>query len=124
MNDIVDLNTDNAVEVPAVEVVVAPTDRLANATKTVTRSMAKLFALDEQLATQQGIVTTAKDAVTEALTNGKGFDEAGRAFKAANNKLDKLLESRELLTLALQEDLDEVRFATDSVAALLRSLEA
>ncbi|KII34893.1 hypothetical protein NL64_06445 [Pseudomonas fluorescens] len=128
MNDLT-LNTENATEIDTdattTAVVLAPSDRLLLAAKLVSKSLAKVMLLDEQLADQTIAVSTAKQRVTETLANGgTGFDEAGRVFKAANNKLDKLLESREAVVRTAQLDLDATRDSIAGVQALLHSLEA
>jgi len=124
MNDLT-LNTENAVEITVVEIVQAPSDRLLLAAKLVAKSLAKVTLLDDQLADQTIALATTKQRVTEALSNGgTGFDDASRAFKAANNKLDKLLEAREALVGTAQLDLDAVRDTLGAVSAQLRSLEA
>lgn len=114
--------TEVAADVPAV---LAPSDRLLLAAKLVFKSLAKVTLLDDQLADQTIALSTTKQRVTEALSNGgTGFDDASRAFKAANNKLDKLLESREAVVRTAQLDLDAVRDTLAAVQAQLRSLEA
>ena len=124
MNDLT-LNTENAVEITVVEIVQAPSDRLLLAAKLISKSLAKVTLLDDQLADQTIALSSTKQRVTEALTNGgTGFDDASRAFKQANNKLDKLLESRELVVRTAQLDLDAIRDTLGAVSAQLRSLEA
>jgi hypothetical protein len=124
------LNTDltTATEVAVADVavtVLAPSDRLLLAAKLVAKSLAKVTLLDDQLADQTIALSTTKQRVTEALSNGgTGFDDASRAFKAANNKLDKLLEAREATVRTAQLDLDAVRDTLATVQAQLHSLEA
>lgn len=115
------LNTDVN---DATEVVIAPpSDRLLLASKLVARTVARVTALDGQLADQTIALATTKQRVTEALANGgTGFDDASRAFKQANNKLDKLLESRESLVGTAQLDLDAARDTIAAVQAQLRGL--
>lgn len=124
MNDLT-LNTENAVETTVAAAVLAPSDRLLLAAKLVAKSLAKVTLLDDQLADQTIALSTTKQRVTEALANGgTGFDDASRAFKAANNKLDKTLEAREAVVRAAQLDLDAVRDTLAAVQAQLHSLEA
>ena len=120
-----DLNvhTENAVETSVVEITQAPSDRMLLAAKLVAKSLAKVTLLDDQLADQTIALSSTKQRVTEALTNGgTGFDDASRAFKQANNKLDKLLESRELVVRTAQLDLDAIRDTLAAVQAQLRGL--
>lgn len=124
MNDLT-LNTENAVETAAANVVVAPSDRLLLAARLVSKSLAKVTLLDDQLGDQTLVLSTAKARVTEALAlGGSAFNEAGRAYKAANNKLDKLLEAREATVRTAQRDLDAVNDIITAVQAQLHSLEA
>lgn len=124
MNDLT-LNTENATEVTTVVVVVPASDRLLLAAKLVSRTVGKVALLDGQLADQTIAVSVAKQRVTEALSNnGTGFDDASRVFKAANNKLDKLLEAREAAVNTAQLDLDAARDTIAAVQAQLRNLEA
>lgn len=116
------LNTDNVTDA-VIEVIASPSDRLLIAAKLVARTVARVTAIDTLLADQTIALSTSKQRVTEALANGgTGFDEASRAFKAANNKLDKLLESRESLVGTAQLDLDAARDTIAAVQAQLRGL--
>ena len=118
----VNTDTTNATEVT---LALSPSDRLLLAAKLISKSLAKVTLLDDQLADQTIALSSTKQRVTEALTNGgTGFDDASRAFKQANNKLDKLLESRELVVRTAQLDLDAIRDTLGAVSAQLRSLEA
>ena len=119
-----DLNVNTDVtDATEVVIVQAPSDRLLLAAKLVAKSLAKVTLLDDQLADQTIALATTKQRVTEALANGgTGFDDASRAFKQANNKLDKLLESRESLVGTAQLDLDAARDTIAAVQAQLRGL--
>lgn len=118
-----DLNVNTDVTDAVIEVIASPSDRLLIAAKLVARTVARATALDGQLADQTIAVSVTKQRVTEALTNGgAGFDDASRAFKQANNKLDKLLESRESLVGTAQLDLDAARDTIAAVQAQLRGL--
>lgn len=118
----VNTDTTNATEVT---LALSPSDRLLLAAKLISKSLAKVTLLDDQLADQTIALSSTKQRVTEALTNGgTGFDDASRAFKQANNKLDKLLESRELVVRTAQLDLDAIRDTLAAVQAQLHSLEA
>lgn len=114
------IDTTNAVAA----VVATPADTLMLAAKLVARSVAKIAAVDDQLAAQQVLVQGAKDKVAAALAGDGSFDDAGRVFKAANNKLDKLLETREALVSNANADLDAVRDQIAAVQAQLRALDA
>lgn len=118
-----DLNVNTDVTDAVIEVIASPSDRLLIAAKLVARTVARVTAIDTLLADQTIALSTSKQRVTEALANGgTGFDEASRAFKAANNKLDKLLESRESLVGTAQLDLDAARDTIAAVQAQLRGL--
>lgn len=118
-----DLNVHTDVTDAVIEVTASPSDRLLIAAKLVARTVARVTAIDTLLADQTIALSTSKQRVTEALANGgTGFDEASRAFKAANNKLDKLLESRESLVGTAQLDLDAARDTIAAVQAQLRGL--
>ena len=118
-----DLNVNPDVTDAVIEVIASPSDRLLIAAKLVARTVARVTAIDTLLADQTIALSTTKQRVTEALANGgTGFDEASRAFKAANNKLDKLLESRESLVGTAQLDLDAARDTIAAVQAQLRGL--
>lgn len=118
-----DLNVNTDVTDAVIEVTASPSDRLLIAAKLVARTVARVTAIDTLLADQTIALSTSKQRVTEALANGgTGFDEASRAFKAANNKLDKLLESRESLVGTAQLDLDAARDTIAAVQAQLRGL--
>ena len=124
LNTDIDTTAEVAIDNPVVAVV-TPSDRLLLAAKLVAKSLAKVTLLDDQLADQTIALSTTKQRVTEALSNGgTGFDDASRAFKAANNKLDKTLESREAVVRTAQLDLDAVRDTLAAVQAQLHSLEA
>lgn len=120
MTTLNEIDTTNAVAA----VVATPADTLMLAAKLVARSVAKIAATDDLLAAQQVLVQGAKDKVAAALAGDGSFDDAGRVFKAANNKLDKLLETREALVSNANADLDAVRDQIAAVQAQLRALDA
>ena len=102
----------------------APTDDLIVVARLVARTVAKVTTADTQIAAQRELAAAARKTVSAALDNGgKGFDDASRAFKAASNRLDRLLEGREALVKNTRADLDLVRDAVDKVQGLLRTLE-
>lgn len=120
MTTLTDIDTTNAVATT----VANPADTLMLAAKLVAKTVAKIAATDVLLADQQLAVQAAKQKVSDALAGNGSFDDAGRVFKAANNKLDKLLETREALVSNANADLDAVRDQIAAVQAQLRALDA
>ncbi|HBW09409.1 MAG TPA: hypothetical protein DEF44_14225 [Pseudomonas sp.] len=120
MTTLNDIDTTNAVAAT----VATPADTLMLAAKLVAKTVAKIAATDNLLADQQLAVQAAKQKVSDALAGNGNFDDAGRVFKAANNKLDKLLETREALVSNANADLDAVRDQIAAVQAQLRALDA
>ena len=118
------LNIDTTTATAAPSPVVSPAARMLLAAKLVNTTIGKIAALDDALADQRIVVQVAKEDVTTALTTGKDFDAASKAFKVSNTKLDKMLESRETLVSNAQKDLDAVRDTLAEVSAQLRSLDA
>lgn len=119
MTTLNDINTTNAVAAT----VATPADTLMLAAKLVAKTVAKIAATDDLLAAQQVLVQGAKEKVAAALAGDGSFDDAGRVFKAANNKLDKLLETREALVSNANADLDAVRDQIAAVQAQIRALD-
>lgn len=119
MTTLTDIDTTNAVAAT----VATPADTLMLAAKLVAKTVAKIAATDNLLADQQLAVQAAKQKVSDALAGNGSFDDAGRVFKAANNKLDKLLETREALVGNANADLDAVRDQIAAVQAQLRALD-
>jgi len=120
MTTLTDIDTTNAVAAT----VANPADTLMLAAKLVAKTVTKIAATDDLLAAQQLAVQAAKQKVSDALAGNGNFDDAGRVFKAANNKLDKLLETREALVSNANADLDAVRDQIAAVQAQLRALDA
>lgn len=118
------LTTINTTDATTASAVASPADTLLLAAKLVAKTVAKIAATDELLAAQQLAVQAAKQKVADALAGDGSFDDAGRVFKAANNKLDKLLETREALIGNANADLDAVRNQIAAVQAQLRALDA
>lgn len=114
-----EIDTTNAVAA----VVATPADTLMLAAKLVAKTVAKIAVNDDLLTAQRATVQAARDAVAAALTGDGSFDDAGRAFKAANNKLDKLLETREALVSNANADLDAVRDQIAAVQAQINALD-
>ena len=119
MTTLNDINTTNAVAAT----VATPADTLMLAAKLVAKTVAKIAATDDLLAAQQVLVQGAKEKVAAALAGDGSFDDACRVFKAANNKLDKLLETREALVSNANADLDAVRDQIAAVQAQIRALD-
>jgi hypothetical protein len=118
------LTTIDTTDATAATAVASPADLLLIAAKLVAKTLTKITATDELLADQQIAVQAAKQKVADALAGDGSFDDAGRVFKAANNKLDKLLETREALVSNANADLDAVRAQIAAVQAQLRALDA
>lgn len=120
MTTLTDIDTTNAVAAT----VATPADTLMLAAKLVAKTVAKIAATDNLLADQMLVVQAARESVTEALDRDGDLMAASRAHKAANNKLDKLLETREALVSNANADLDAVRDQIAAVQAQLRALDA
>jgi hypothetical protein len=97
---------------------------LLTAATVVSRAMAKIHNLDEASTEARNMISRTKRAVADALDGDGDFDAASRTFKAANNKLDKLLEQRESLATNLAADLDAASAALAAVTADIRQMDA
>lgn len=117
------LNTADATEVAAAEVLVTPIDKFLAGSKALHKAFAKIAAGEETLSNQRIIVQQLREDVTAAL-NGKGdFDEASKAFKQGNNKLDKMMDANTATLNSALAGVDALRQALDDLEDDLRSME-
>jgi DNA-binding transcriptional regulator LsrR (DeoR family) len=107
MNDLT-LNTTGAVEATLVTpatVELNAVEKLLFASRAIAGSIKKVEAADES-------------------TSGTGdFDAASRAFKAGNNKLDRLIDTRESMLSGAKAGVKAIRDLLDAVSDQLRALE-
>lgn len=122
MNDMT-LNTTNATAVDTAAVVQTATDRFMLGAKALQKAMTKAGNSDEALFNQRLEIQQLRDDVTKALGGDGDFDAASKAFKAANNKLDKLIDARDATLRDAKAGVDALRRALDVVADDLRDLE-
>lgn len=118
------LNTANATAADATAVLQTPIERFMFGAKCLQKAMAKTDASDDVLAAQRAEVKTLREKVSAALNGDGDFDAAGKAFKVANNKLDKLLDARESALRDAKAGVDALRRALDALADDLRELES
>ena len=98
-------------------------ERFMFGAKALQKAVAKAAASDEALFNQRVEIQQLRDDVTKAL-NGEGdFDTASKAFKVANNKLDKMIDARDATLRDAKAGVDALRRALDAVADDLRDLE-
>lgn len=117
------LNTADATEVAATEVLTTPIDKFLAGSKSLHKAFAKIAAGEETLSNQRIVVQQLREDVTAAL-NGKGdFDEASKAFKQGNNKLDKLMDANSATLKSALIGINALRFALDDLEDDLRMME-
>ncbi len=117
------LNTTDAIEVAATEVLTTPIDKFLAGSKSLHKAFAKITAGEETLSNQRIVVQQLREDVTAAL-NGKGdFDEASKAFKQGNNKLDKMMDANSATLKSALIGINALRFALDDLEDDLRSME-
>lgn len=93
-------------------------------TRTLSRNLKRVQNMSTEIVDQRTSVTVARNDVTRAMTEGGDFDSATRAFKTANNKLDRLLETREVLLKNAQADITALRAQLDDLTDEVVTLEA
>lgn len=98
-------------------------DRFMLGAKALQKAVARAAASDETLFNQRLEIQQLREAVTDALAGNGDFDAASKAFKAANNKLDKLIDARNSNLASAKAGVDALRRALDAVADDLRDLE-
>lgn len=91
--------------------------------KALQKAVARAVASDEALFNQRLEIQQLREAVTDALAGNGDFDAASKAFKAANNKLDKLIDASNASLANAKAGVDALRRALDAVADGLRDLE-
>lgn len=98
-------------------------DRFMLGAKALQKAVARAVASDETLFNQRLEIQQLRETVTAALAGNGDFDAASKAFKAANNKLDKLIDARNSNLANAKAGVDALRRALDAVADDLRDLE-
>ena len=98
-------------------------DRFMLGAKALQKAVARATASDETLFNQRLEIQQLRETVTAALAGNGDFDAASKAFKAANNKLDKLIDARNANLANAKAGVDALRRALDAVADDLRDLE-
>lgn len=98
-------------------------DRFMLGAKALQKAVARATASDETLFNQRLEIQQLRETVTAALAGNGDFDAASKAFKAANNKLDKLIDARNSNLGNAKTGVDALRRALDAVADDLRDLE-
>lgn len=117
------LNTTDATEVAATEALTTPIDKFLAGSKSLHKAFTKITAGEETLSNQRIVVQQLREDVTAAL-NGKGdFDEASKAFKQGNNKLDKLMDANSATLKSALIGINALRFALDDLEDDLRVME-
>lgn len=81
----------------------------------IAKNLRKYNGLNDEVAAQRAAIAQAREAVNEAMDNGGDADSAFRAYKSANNKLDKLIEQHENLRTALPDDMAALRDLIDDL---------
>ena len=81
----------------------------------VAKDLRKFRGLDAEVASQQAVVNDAKATVAKALDGNADVeaDAAFRAFKSANNRLDRLLEQSDDLRIELPDRMAALRDLVD-----------
>lgn len=98
-------------------------ERFMFGAKALQKAVAKAAASDEALFNQRLEIQQLRDNVTKALSGEGDFDAASKAFKVANNKLDKMIDTRDATLRDAKAGVDALRRALDAVADDLRDLE-
>ena len=119
---IIDESTDMD-NLPTATPAQTPIDRFMLGAKALQKAVARAAASDETLFNQRLEIQQLREAVTDALAGNGDFDAASKAFKAANNKLDKLIDNRDSILRDAKLGVDALRRALDAVADDLRELE-
>ena len=123
MNDLTQVDTTDATATALVPAAVNPATVFGDAARSVQKAAARAQVADLALLDQRLEVQTLRDAVTAALNGDGDFDAASKAFKAANNKVDKLIDTRDAAVKFALDGITAVRGLLDSMTDQLRILE-
>ena len=117
------LNTTDATEVAATEALVTPIDKFLAGAKALHKAFAKIAGAEDALTDQRIIVQQLREDVSAALNGTGNFDEASKAFKQGNNKLDKMLDANTAALNSALAGVDALRQALDGLKDDLRAME-
>ena len=127
MNDITTIDTTDAVATAApadvAEVVVALPDLFKSTSASLVKALVKAHTLNQAVTDQYELVKTAQDAVHDAMNGVGNFDEASKAFKALNNKIDKMIDQRDVALYAVNQYVSSITAQLDRIVADIDSLE-
>lgn len=98
-------------------------EKLLFASRAIAGSIKKVEAADENTFNQRVAVQQLRDDVTAALAGDGDFDAASKAFKAGNNKLDRLIDNRDSMLSGAKAGVKAIRDLLDSVSDQLRDME-
>lgn len=113
-----DATTNAATENPAIQ------DQVATGVKALLKAVKRIDASAQAVADQRALVAQLRDDITRALdAGGDGFDAAGRAYKSANNKLDRLMDSNAAAIGFAKDGIEAVRKLLDQLEADLAAKE-
>lgn len=98
-------------------------DRFAFGAKMLQKAFAKAATGDQALADQRAETKMLRDMVTKALDGNGDFDAASKAFKAASNKLDKLIDARNSNIKDAKAGVDALQTALSALKIELEALE-
>lgn len=117
------LNTTDVTEVAATEVLATPIDKFLAGAKALHKAFAKIASGEDALTDQRIVVQQLREDVTAALNGTGNFDEASKAFKQGNNKLDKMMDANTATLNSALVGINALRFALDDLEDDLRSME-
>lgn len=98
-------------------------EKLLFASRAIAGSIKKVETADENTFNQRLAVQQLRDDVTAALAGNGDFDAASKAFKAGNNKLDRLIDNRDSMLSGAKAGVKAIRDLLDSVSDQLRDME-
>lgn len=98
--------------------------RFLNGAKALGKAFAKIEGADQALFDQRVETQQCREAVSAALAGDGDFDAASKAFKVANNKLDKLMDAGNGALANARAGVDALRRALDALADDLSAMEA
>lgn len=124
MNDLTQVDTTNATEVDSVEpITVTVSSLFAAASKSLQKQFLSALNAADDIDAQYAAIQAARADVAIALEGSGDFDAAGKAFKAANNKLDKLINGRDAVIDSAQQGIAAMRKLLNMMEADLAKLE-